>query len=135
MRRVALRLTAALTVIAAADASLGAGYFNMPTSFAQCLGLGWGPGYHAPLLLGPAVKARIATQDVRRLPAPLGPPPSSMGVGHASVMPPHPPMTPAAAWHAAPPAVSRPIFAGPTLAPAGYAPAPSAAEAVPAERR
>ena len=26
-----------------------AGYYNMPSSLRQCLGYGFGPGYHAPL--------------------------------------------------------------------------------------
>ncbi len=39
------------------------------------MGMGFGPGYHAPLLLGPKLKAKIASQPVRRLPAPLPPPP------------------------------------------------------------
>ncbi|MEQ8846312.1 hypothetical protein [Botrimarina sp.] len=55
------------------------GHFNMPTSLQQYLGVGFGPGYHAPMLLGPRHKARVAAQRVRRLPAPLLPPPRDAG--------------------------------------------------------
>ncbi|MEX2308514.1 MAG: hypothetical protein WD738_13015 [Pirellulales bacterium] len=30
-----------------------AGYWNVPSTFCQCVGCGWGAGYHAPLVLGP----------------------------------------------------------------------------------
>lgn len=126
--------TAAIALVLTSAPAFGSGYFNMPTSLAQCVGLGWGPGYHAPLLLGPCYKARIATQDLRRLPAPLGPPPAA-GFSGATVLPHHQPMAPAAAWHAgayAQPAAPQPIFAAPTLAPADYVPG---AEVVPAPAR
>ena len=42
-----------LTMVTATTSSVfAAGYYNMPTSLPQCLGLGYGPGYHAPLMLG-----------------------------------------------------------------------------------
>ncbi len=65
-----------VTAVAATTAlpATAAGYYNLPTSLPQCLGLGYGPGYHAPLLLGRALRAETATQPVRRLPAPLSPP-------------------------------------------------------------
>jgi hypothetical protein len=69
MRRYLL-VTAAMLVVSPA---MGAGWYNMPTSLPQCLGIGFGPGYHAPMLLGPAYKAPEATQTVRRLPAALRP--------------------------------------------------------------
>lgn len=68
----------ALAVAAVAAAAPGkacaSGYYNMPTSMQQCLGVGFGPGYHAPLILGPAMKARIASHRVQRVAAPLSPP-------------------------------------------------------------
>ncbi len=52
----------------------GAGYFNMPTNLRQCLGVGYGPGYHAPMLLGPAMKAGTEAKRLRRTPAAFAPP-------------------------------------------------------------
>ena len=47
-------LAAVLLVISAATMPAGAtGYWNLPGSFCQCIGVGWGAGYHAPLVLGP----------------------------------------------------------------------------------
>ena len=78
--RLSTVLVATIVVAASALPVHAAGYYNMPTSMQQCLGLGYGPGYHAPLLLSRSYKARIATQRVQRLPAPLSPPyPSSFG--------------------------------------------------------
>ncbi|TWT93392.1 hypothetical protein Pla108_38860 [Botrimarina colliarenosi] len=68
------RLSCLVAVVALASPALGAGYYNMPTSWQQCLGLGCGPGYHAPMLLGPMMKSGIAAQRVQRLPAALTPP-------------------------------------------------------------
>jgi hypothetical protein len=51
-----LALAAALLVGPAAPAG-AVGYWNMPTSFSQWWGYGCGPGYHAPMVLGP-VNAR-----------------------------------------------------------------------------
>ncbi len=64
----------AIAAAALATPTLGAGYYNMPTSLPQCLGMGFGPGYHAPLVLGPKMKAGIAAQPVQRIPAALAPP-------------------------------------------------------------
>lgn len=50
------------------------GFYNMPTSLRQCLGVGFGPGYHAPLLLGPMMRGSVAAQPIQRLPQPLSPP-------------------------------------------------------------
>lgn len=67
------RLFVAL-LVGTTSAASAAGYYNMPTSLRQCLGMGFGPGYHAPLLLGPSLKAGTATKPVTRLPMPLAPP-------------------------------------------------------------
>lgn len=66
--------TIALAMCFASDA-LGAGYFNMPTNLRQCLGYGYGPGYHAPMLLGPMMKAGIEAQRLHRVPTAFAPPP------------------------------------------------------------
>lgn len=68
------RSLALVAVLTAGPAVHGAGYYNMPTSLPQCLGVGFGPGHHAPLVLGPWWKAKITAQRVQRLPAPLAPP-------------------------------------------------------------
>jgi hypothetical protein len=44
------------------------GYWNMPGTFCQCMGVGWGAGYHAPLLLGPATCAGWCDHKEVRLP-------------------------------------------------------------------
>ena len=64
----------AIVAAAAMAPAFGAGYYNMPTSLRQCLGVGFGPGYHAPMVLGPMWKARAAAQPVERVPAALAPP-------------------------------------------------------------
>jgi hypothetical protein len=75
-----MRRLAQIAVVAAAVAVAGPldaranGRFNMPTSVAQCLGVGFGPGYHAPMVLGPAWKSWSGQQRLRRIPAPLAPP-------------------------------------------------------------
>lgn len=81
---------ALLALIAAASAatpsvSFASGWYNMPTSLEQCLGVGFGPGYHAPLLLGPKLKSKIASQRIVRVPAPLAPAPAC-GFGSASCL-------------------------------------------------
>ena len=43
--------TVSIAVLLCSHAN-GAGWFNMPTSPCQCIGYGYGPGYHAPLVLG-----------------------------------------------------------------------------------
>ena len=59
----------------------GAGYFNMPTNLRQCLGYGYGPGYHAPMLLGPMMKAGIEAKRLHRVPTAFAPPPRGWANG------------------------------------------------------
>ncbi|MEO1497213.1 MAG: hypothetical protein AAFV43_08695 [Planctomycetota bacterium] len=110
---------ASLTLILAiGDRAAAAGRFNLPTSLPQCLGVGFGPGYHAPMLLGPAMRAGTESQQVRRLPAaPRSGP--SYGFGAPAVRP-----ASATPLYGLPHA-ARPPFAAPTLAPpaVGYSPA------------
>ncbi|QDT68610.1 hypothetical protein MalM25_15330 [Planctomycetes bacterium MalM25] len=78
------RLLCVLTVAGmtlAASGSLGAGYYNMPTNLRQCLGYGYGPGYHAPMLLGPMMKSGIEAQRLRRTPSAFAPPPRAWAHG------------------------------------------------------
>ncbi len=67
------RLTCA--VVAAiglvADHAAAVGRWNMPSRAIQYSAYGNGPGYHAPILLGPALHAPVANPGVQRLPAPL----------------------------------------------------------------
>lgn len=88
-RRQALLTTVA--VLVATGSASGAGYFNLPTSLQQCLGVGFGPGYHAPLILGPPWKGVGAVQRVKRVWHPLKPPchsgfaePAVLGMSPAS---------------------------------------------------
>jgi hypothetical protein len=76
-------LAVASGLVGVSDA-LANGRFNMPTSVAQCLGLGFGPGYHAPMVLGPSWKSWSAQQPLRRVPAPLAPPAEAEFCGASS---------------------------------------------------
>ena len=60
------------------SAAQAGGWYHMPTSFCQCMGWGFGPGYHAPLMLGPP-RGCVPTMPHRvvRLPAA----PYGVGVG------------------------------------------------------
>jgi len=66
-----LKLTtfaAVLLVISPATMPAGAtGYWNLPGSFCQCMGVGWGAGYHAPLILGPITCDRWCDHNEVRL--------------------------------------------------------------------
>jgi hypothetical protein len=44
------------------------GYWNLPGTVYQCLGYGVGPGYHAPMVLGPVSCEGWLAHDVHRLP-------------------------------------------------------------------
>jgi hypothetical protein len=59
------------------------GYWNMPGNFCQCFGYGWGPGYHASMVLGPPTCEGIFAHDVVRLPAA----PSAAGGRSSSQLP------------------------------------------------
>lgn len=77
---------AALVIVATATAAQATGYYNVPANARQWFGYGAGPGYHANLLLGPAIKAPTAARRVQRLRAPLSAsqaPPSLHGFGPA----------------------------------------------------
>ena len=45
----------------------GAGLWNMPTNLRQCLGYGHGPGYHAPMVMGPRITSETASKSVKRV--------------------------------------------------------------------
>jgi len=70
------KLSRALGFIAAVTFSMllanradAIGYWNMPGNVCQCLGCGWGPGYHAPLVLGPISCDGFFGADIVRLPS------------------------------------------------------------------
>ncbi|TWT48893.1 hypothetical protein [Botrimarina hoheduenensis] len=50
-----------------------AGRFNLPTSLPQCLGIGYGAGYHAPLTLSHVWRGGTEWQRIQRLPQPPAP--------------------------------------------------------------
>lgn len=62
------RLAVAFLCIAAHCGAVaeGAGRFNMPTSLSQCLGYGYGAGYHAPLQLAPPWVGGIGPERIQR---------------------------------------------------------------------
>jgi hypothetical protein len=110
-------------VVLAASAT-AAGRWNMPSRAIQYTGLGYGPGYHAPLVLGPSWQAGVANPGVERLPAPLVadcPPGGVCWHGYTSLAVDS--VGPAGAHHSGPPSGSataphQRLFPAPTLAPA-----------------
>jgi len=53
--------------LALTPATQGAGLWNMPTNLRQCFGYGHGPGYHAPMIMGPRITSNVASKSVRRV--------------------------------------------------------------------
>jgi hypothetical protein len=49
---------------------LATGYWNLPSTFCQCVGYGNGAGYHAPLVLGPIYCDGYFDSKEVRLPCP-----------------------------------------------------------------
>jgi hypothetical protein len=68
--------------------ALAVGYWNLPGNFCQCFGYGWGPGYHASMVLGPPSCDGIFAHDVVRLPAAPSPAGWSAVQGHGYAPPP-----------------------------------------------
>jgi hypothetical protein len=67
----AIALLAGLSIAAPAGAS---GYWNVPSSLCQCVGCGWGAGYHAPFVLGPITCANWCSHNEVRVQYPPAPP-------------------------------------------------------------
>ncbi|QDU55623.1 hypothetical protein [Aeoliella mucimassa] len=123
-----LRITTAAVVLLAAGAYCGsahaAGYWNVPSTPYQFVGTGFGPGHHAPMMIGPRWKNSVASPGVRRLPSTPSNPPIVWGMsclgcqqeGPVQAWPgePIPPMAPPIATMGAP--IAAPM-AAPTVAP------------------
>src|SRR4051812_21621356 len=58
----------ALSVLNCTTIVRAMGYYNLPGSFCQCCGCGFGGGYHAPLVLGPIAHGYLSAPNVVRLP-------------------------------------------------------------------
>jgi hypothetical protein len=71
--------TAVLVASAASTPAFGTGYWNLPSNFCQCLGCGFGAGYHTPLILGPATWDGVCAHNEVRLPCAPTPPYGSYG--------------------------------------------------------
>jgi hypothetical protein len=65
-----------------AKEAMAIGYWNLPGNFCQCFGYGWGPGYHASMVLGPPTCDGIFAHDVVRMPAAPSPGGWSAVQGH-----------------------------------------------------
>jgi hypothetical protein len=74
-------LGAILFATTAATPAAGTGYYNVPSSFWQCVGCGRGGGYHAPLVLGPVSCRGWCAANQQRLPFSPSPPYGSAGCG------------------------------------------------------
>jgi hypothetical protein len=71
---------AVLLVVACSAASAGAaGYWNVPSTFCQCMNVGWGAGYHACLVLGPINCDGLCDHKELRVPYPPTSSPSCCG--------------------------------------------------------
>ncbi len=63
----AVRILLAIVVsCVAASCDAASGFFNMPTTLPQHMGLGFGPGYHAPMVLRPYHRAWNEGQGIVR---------------------------------------------------------------------
>lgn len=71
-RSTALFATLAIAILAT-NAAHGAGWYNMPTNLRQCMGMGFGPGYHAPLVLVQPCRSHVAAQGIQYTRHPLQP--------------------------------------------------------------
>lgn len=63
-RWIVLTAANAAMLVATGGRCEAAGWWNMPTSLRQCLGYGFGPGYHAPMLMTPPCNSNVAAQGV-----------------------------------------------------------------------
>jgi hypothetical protein len=70
MPRLICSIGGALVVLAAPVAS-AVGLWNLPTTGRQFLGVGYGAGYHAPLVVGAPWRGKAASPGVTRISAPL----------------------------------------------------------------
>ena len=76
---------AALSLIALLPATACAiGYFNLPGNWLQWHGYGNGPGYHAPMMLGPVSHRGLFYHGVDRLPYAPCPPHVGCGCGYGN---------------------------------------------------
>jgi hypothetical protein len=65
--------TIVLGVALSGGSALAAGYWNMPGTSSQRCGCGYGPGYHAPLVLGPVGCDGWSGPHVVRMPCAVNP--------------------------------------------------------------
>lgn len=120
-------LALAAVAAAATPACEGGGFYNMPSSLQQCLGFGYGPGYHAPMTLVVPGRSKTAAQGILWQWNAPQPPPCSHG--HCAAAPPHAYYHSAEVYHPQP----TPVYSSPTHAtPARTPSAPSRPMAPPA---
>jgi hypothetical protein len=77
MSKLTWKLGLVLLVWGCTSSARSGGWYHMPCSACQCMGWGFGPGYHAPLLLGPRGCIPTRPQKIMHLPAT----PCGVGVG------------------------------------------------------
>ncbi|WP_425397821.1 hypothetical protein [Aeoliella sp.] len=78
---VPMALLAAASCLAASEC-MATGWWNLPSTANQFMGCGFGPGYHAPMVMGNAWRGKAASPGVRRVPTPLHLPRYSVGMVH-----------------------------------------------------
>ena len=61
-------LIAILLATACASRTQATGYWNLPSTFCQCIGCGYGAGHHAPFILGPITGDGWLAANEYRLP-------------------------------------------------------------------
>jgi hypothetical protein len=78
--RLTVCVAATLAVFSAAAPASATGYWNLPSTFCQCMGVGWGAGYHAPFVLGPITCDGWC--DHKEVRVPYSPAPAYAWYGH-----------------------------------------------------
>lgn len=68
-----IRLLLSGVILGTASIAPAVGFYNVPTNLRQCLGVGFGPGYHAPLLLGNPYHAGNEAKPIKWMPRGLAP--------------------------------------------------------------
>jgi hypothetical protein len=66
--RCSATLIAILLATACARRTQATGYWNLPSTFCQCIGCGYGAGHHAPFILGPITADGWLAANEYRLP-------------------------------------------------------------------
>ncbi|MCO6047654.1 hypothetical protein NG895_27430 [Aeoliella sp. ICT_H6.2] len=127
-------LAVAATVCVSAHDCRAAGRWNLPSTANQYMGFGFGPGYHAPMVMGPAWRGKAASPGVRRVPTAWKPACGGFGMpcysagGYPTPASDQPELAPPVPQQVAPQVLVAPVLL--FDAPAAPSPTPAAGEVV-----